>query len=152
RLKQLVNKWFFGLDRPSIPPGYSYEYASGVLDNYTSGAAVHYTDIKQGDLGDCYFLSSLGGVALKDPTSLTDNFIEYDGGQTFTVRFFNNGVADYVTVDRYLPVNSNHLFVYANSGQAASNPGNILWVALAEKAYAQVDEEGWIGQANNNSY
>ncbi|MBD0344638.1 MAG: peptidase C2 calpain, partial [Coleofasciculus sp. Co-bin14] len=27
-----------------------------------------------------------------------------------------------------------------------------LWVALAEKAYAQVNESGWIGQNNTNSY
>jgi Calpain family cysteine protease len=45
-------------------------------------------------------------------------------------------------------------FIYANdsSGMAYNNVNNELWVALAEKAYAQINESGWIGQDNTNTY
>jgi hypothetical protein len=80
----------------------------------------------------------------------TDN-----GDGTFVVRYFNNGVADYVTVDRYLPVNAGR-FVYANYGAFASSTANELWVALAEKAYAQMNHSGWLRPASmgggKNSY
>ena len=75
-----------------------------------------------------------------------------NGDGTFTVRFYNKGVADYVTVDRYLPTNNIGNFVYANSGDNHGNANNELWVALAEKAYAQLNESGWINQDNTNSY
>jgi len=70
----------------------------------------------------------------------TDN-----GDGTFTVRFFKAGVADYVTVDKMLPARSGG-FIYANAGESISDPTNVLWVALAEKAYAQMNEEGWLSQ------
>ncbi len=54
----------------------------------------------------------------------------------------------YVTVNRDLPVNAQRESVYANAmfgGKQTNiaNPENVLWVALAEKAYAQVAAEGW---------
>jgi hypothetical protein len=143
----LVSKWFLGSDRPTAEG--TYRYASGSL--FQSG--VSYTDIDQGGSADCYFLAALGSVALKTPSKIYNMFID-NGDDTFTVRFFNNGVADYVTVDRYLPTNSWGGFVYANnsSGMAYNNASNELWVALAEKAYAQINESGWIGQDNTNTY
>jgi hypothetical protein len=147
QLGNLVSKWFLGSDRPTAEG--TYRYASGSL--FQSG--VSYTDIDQGGSADCYFLAALGSVALKTPSKIYNMFID-NGDDTFTVRFFNNGVADYVTVDRYLPTNSWGGFVYANnsSGMAYNNASNELWVALAEKAYAQINESGWIGQDNTNTY
>src|SRR5262245_48018977 len=92
---------------------------------------------------DCYFLSALAETALKDSVSIHQMFID-NGDGSFTVRFFKpvNGqmVADYVTVDRYLPVNANGQFVYANTRDFATNVHNDFWVALAEKAFAQINE------------
>lgn len=150
RLQQLVNKWFLGLDHPGIlGTGYTYQYTNGWLF-HTSGAPLLYTDIKQGAVGDCYFLSALGGVAIKDPTALQSNFID-NGDGTFTIRFYNDGVADYVTVDRYLPA-KNGAFVYANAGDSIQSFQNVLWVALAEKAFVQVSQEGWTGHLPDNVY
>ena len=75
-----------------------------------------------------------------------------NGDNTFTVRFFNNGVADYVTVYRFLPTNSSGNLVYAGAGANATNTANELWVALAEKAYAQLAESGWSRGSATNSY
>jgi Calpain family cysteine protease/Bacterial pre-peptidase C-terminal domain len=149
QMENLIGKWFLGTDRPTAAAGTTYRYASGSL--FQGGAS--YADVDQGAVGDCYFLASLGAVALKTPSNIYNMFTD-NGDGTFTVRFFNNGVADYVTVDRYLPTNSWGGFVYANdsSGMAYNNVNNELWVALAEKAYAQVNESGWIGQDNTNTY
>jgi hypothetical protein len=78
-------------------------------------------------------------------------FIDNHDG-TYTVRFFNGGKADYVTVDRYLPVDASGNFVYANLGASASSDSNVLWVALAEKAYAQLNASAWLGRDGTYSY
>jgi hypothetical protein len=147
QLGNLVSKWFLGTDRPTAAG--TYRYANGSLFQ----GCASYSDVDQGGLADCYFLAALGAVALKTPSKIYNMFTD-NGDGTFTVRFFNNGVADYVTVDRYLPTHGWGGFVYANdsSGLTYDNPNNELWVALAEKAYAQMNESGWIGQDNTNTY
>ncbi|PZV12673.1 MAG: hypothetical protein DCF22_11955 [Leptolyngbya sp.] len=152
QMEDLISKWFLGLDRPSAissdrTTAYQYRLATPAF----SVNGITYQDIQQGDVGDCYFLAGLGELALRSPNAIynaatnSGMFIDnYDG--TYTVRFFkNDGVADYVTVDRYLPVNSSGGFAYANASTE-------LWVALAEKAYAQMNESGWIGQDGTNSF
>jgi hypothetical protein len=138
QMENLINKWFLGLDRPST--SYTYQYASGSL--FQNG--VSYQDIAQGGVGDCYYLASLGATAFRSPSTIQNMFAD-NGDNTYTVRFYKNGVADYVTVDRYLPT-------YAGGLPYAKTPNSELWVALAEKAYAQVNQSGWIQQDGTNSY
>jgi hypothetical protein len=139
QMENLINKWFLGLDRPITP--YTYQYASGSL--FQNGAS--YQDIAQGEVGDCYYLASLAATAFRSPTTIQNMFAD-NGDNTYTVRFYKNGVADYVTVDRYLPTTAWGGLPYAKT------PNSELWVALAEKAYAQINESGWINQNNTNSY
>jgi Calpain family cysteine protease len=149
-MEKLINKWFFGGDRPkTTQDDYTYKReASGSL--FQNG--VSYQDIKQGAVGDCYLLAGLGAVAYHSPSKIENMFID-NNDNTYTVRFYNNGVADYVTVDKYLPTDSSGRFVYANLGNSDNNNNNELWVALAEKAYAQINESGWLGRDNiTNSY
>jgi Calpain family cysteine protease/Bacterial pre-peptidase C-terminal domain len=145
QLESLINKWFFGIDRPVTP--YKYSYANGSL--FQNG--ISYQDIKQGTLDDCYILAGLAATALQAPKIIQDMFID-NGDGTFTVKFYRGGVSDYVTVDRYLPTDSSGRFIYGNLGAIANRTDNELWVALAEKAYAQVNESGWIGNNAVNSY
>jgi hypothetical protein len=151
QIEALVDKWFFGGDRPiAASPdnntNYSYQKASGSL--FKNG--VSYQDIDQGNVANCYFLAALGAVAFRSPETIKNMFID-NGDDTYTVRFYNNGVADYVTVDKYLPTNASGKLVYANEGQSPTN--SELWVALAEKGYAQINESAWLGRGNNaNSY
>lgn len=136
QMEKLINKWFLGLDRPTAAG--AYRQFAGQL--FVGGAT--YNDIHQGSLGDCYFVASLGEVALKNQAAITNMFI-VNGDGTYTVRFYQNGVAQYVTVDSYLPTNSGGGLLYANRGAYFANAGNELWTALAEKAYVQMNEMGW---------
>ncbi|NJL09490.1 MAG: hypothetical protein HC908_02540 [Calothrix sp. SM1_7_51] len=144
QMQNLIDKWFLGTDRPRTSS--TYQYAQGSL--FQNG--VSFNDILQGNLGNCYFLSSLASVALEKPQYIREMFTD-NGDGTFTVRFFRGNVADYVTVDRFLPTNNNRL-VFASTGSSVTNSNNELWVALAEKAYAQINESGWIYQDGTNSY
>jgi hypothetical protein len=149
----LEGKWFVGNDLPSLQSAelpsslgtVSYKLASGSLFGPDGPQA---SDVAQGCVGDCYFLSALGETAARDPEGIREMFINNRDG-TYTVRFFNyNGQADYVTVNRELPVDASGNFVfadrYAQGGKtSSSSASNVLWVALAEKAYAQLAQEGW---------
>jgi hypothetical protein len=137
QMDKLVNKWFFGLDRPTA--GGTYRQFAGSL--FVNGVA--YSDIRQGAVGDCYFVATLAEAALRSPNAITSMFI-VNGDGTYTTRFFNSGQPAYVTVDSFLPTNSTGKLIYASRGQLYSNAGNELWVALAEKAYVQANEMGWV--------
>ena len=100
-----------------------------------------YLDVQQGDVGDCWLLASLAEVAARDPQDIRNMFTAdgtaVENGATvslYTVRFFNStGVAKYVTVDTELP----------SGGDYYDQPANgVLWVALAEKAYAEANGAG----------
>jgi uncharacterized FlaG/YvyC family protein len=163
-MDKLINKWFLGLDRPDTTDFYNgtvyqYQFVSGgaLFQNEASDPdEAYYTDIYQGTLGDCYFLAALASTAFRDSSKIQDMFID-NGDNTYTVRFYkDNGEADYVTVDRYLPVYTDGTFIYARQKAAdwgkPTDAQNEWWYALAEKAYAQLNESGWIGQDGTNSY
>lgn len=90
-----------------------------------------YSDIQQGNLGDCYVLSSLSEVALKNSSIIFDMFQDnYDG--TYNFKYYTNtqpytqeGISHTIIIDAQLP-----------SGYA--NYSSELWVALAEKAFAEI--------------
>jgi Calpain family cysteine protease/Calx-beta domain/Ser-Thr-rich glycosyl-phosphatidyl-inositol-anchored membrane family len=138
QMENLVSKWFLGTDHPLS--SYGYQYFSQPL--YANG--INPDDVKQGQVGDCYFLATLAAIANEQPNYIQNMFID-NGDNTFTVRFFKNGVAEYVTVDRFLPK--------ASWGAAYANASTELWVALAEKAYAQLAESKWSrSSTSTNAY
>jgi Calpain family cysteine protease len=149
-LEALVQKWFFGADHPQIDSKFHYQRAAGVLFD----GAPKLSNLHQGDLGDCFFLAALGEVALRNPEQIQHMFGDNHDG-TFNVRFYRDGKPVFLTVDRYLPVDEKGRFVYENRGDSASNAKNVLWLALAEKALAQLNESGWLttkGAAGVNSF
>jgi hypothetical protein len=153
QMENLIGKWFLGTARPVTGSGLTYSYVSGSL--FQNGPSAD--DVYQGALGDCYYVATLASIAQEKPDYIQNMFTD-NGDNTFTVRFYNNGVnngvADYVTVDRYLPTNSSGYDVYAGwGGGSSSSTSNELWVALAEKAYAQLAESGWSrSSTSTNSY
>ena len=147
RLTKLVNKWFLGADHPAT--SYSYHATSGTL--FASSTPV-YTDVRQGYLGDCYFVAAMGTIAKGNPTAVKNMFVD-NGDGTWTVRFYSGtATADYVTVDNQLPTDGSGNLVYSDCGQSASSGGNVLWIPLAEKAYAQWNETGLEGRDGTNTY
>jgi hypothetical protein len=168
QLDKLIGKWFLGTDLPALTStALTYETASGSLFPTTPS---HNNEF-QGQLGDCYFISSLGTIADNNPAAIENMFIN-NGDGTYTVRFYggaygafynsngtvsdgfqnNTCTASYVTVNCSLPVYSNGTFAYADYGMNASSPTNALWIPLAEKAYAQWNETGVEGRDGQNAY
>lgn len=147
-LNNLVDKWFLGADEPVITGnGISYQNATGVLFSGTPSR----NDGRQGYLGDCYFIASLTSIADRSTAAVQNMFLD-NGDGTFTIRFYTNSIADYVTVNRRLPTLGNGTLAYSGLGLSASSSSTSLWVALAEKAYAQWNETGNAGRDGTNTY
>jgi hypothetical protein len=135
-----------GIDHPTTSG--TYTNVSGTLFGPNGPP---YLDVQQGGIGDCWLLSSLAETAARDPQDIRSMFTA-DGTtlengcivNVYTVRFFENGVAKYVVVDTELPNCWNH-----------DQPVNsVLWVALAEKAYAEANGLGYVttGSPDVDSY
>ena len=137
------SSWF--TQNPAAATAYSPAPAGTLLFNT---GVPSYPDVEQGAVGDCWLLASLAEVAARDPNDIESMFTK-DGSSTvdgsevgyYTVRFFNNnGSPVYVQVDTQFP----------SAGQEYDQVVNVLgtkalWVALAEKAYA---EAGYLGYVN----
>lgn len=104
----------------------------------SSFGAPSFNDVNQGMLGDCYLLASLAEVAQQNPTQLNNMIID-NGNGSYGVRFFVNGIPEYVTTSAS----------FASSIKSPSwplfnqfpIPGDI-WVNLVENAYAQIQTGG----------
>jgi hypothetical protein len=144
QVRELIGKWFLGTDLPSIDHTGSidatYEVHKGPL--FAAGGTPSYLDVNQGKLGDCWFVATLAEVALQDPSAI-ESMITNNHNGTFGVRFFVDGVADYVTVNRELPTESGDSGWANGSNLAFANgaKGEPLWAELVEKAFAQLNAE-----------
>jgi hypothetical protein len=93
---ELIGEWFLGTNLPSMSltsvgeSNLNPVYKTSTLPLYGSSGAPTFQDVNQGYVGDCYFVSSLGEVALKDPSAI-ENMISSNGNGTYGVRFFVNG-------------------------------------------------------------
>ncbi len=106
-------------------------------------------DVAQGNLGDCYYLATLGAIAEVEPSKIRESIVDLGDG-TYAVQFKKAGNDLFVRVDADLAVNGNTL-AYADLGVQDS-----MWVALMEKAFAYVRtgvasyasiEAGWMSEA-----
>ncbi|WP_291692835.1 putative Ig domain-containing protein [Bradyrhizobium sp.] len=135
QLSELIGKWFMGTDLPSSKVTmsgagtFSVSYSTSSSPLFGSGGPSM-NDINQGYLGDCYLLASLAEVAKENSSVITSMFTS-NGNNTYGVKFYVNGVAQYVTVNNAL----------ANGG-TIFNSGADIWASLAEKGYAQLQASG----------
>ncbi len=135
QLSELTGKWFLGTDLPSSQvamSGYAtFSVTSSVVGNPLFGASgPSMSDVNQGYLGDCYFLSSCAEVANQDAADIKSMFTN-NGNGTYGVRFYVNGVAEYVTVNASLA-----------DGGTEFNEATDIWASVAEKAFAQFQASG----------
>jgi Ca2+-binding RTX toxin-like protein len=83
-----------------------------------------YDDIRQGALGDCYYLAVLASMSDTDPNLISQAITELGDG-TYAVRFYRGGAEVYLRLDADMP-----------SAYAKLTPDGETWVMLMEKAYA----------------
>lgn len=90
-------------------------------------------DIKQGKLGDCWFMCALASLAER-PELVERLFITKDKSPEgfYQVKFCKSGEWVRVTVDDYFPCFPQDTPIFSRSH------GNELWVLLLEKAYAKL--------------
>ena len=90
-------------------------------------------DIKQGMLGDCYFLSALAALAEK-PNRIRDMFLdeEVNNEGIYGAKMYKNGIEMYVNVDDFIPLTEGDRVSFARSN------GPELWVIMLEKMWAKL--------------
>jgi hypothetical protein len=109
------------------------------MDSF-SGHAVSPNDINQGQLGDCWLLSSIACLA-EFPEAVRKLFVakqENDMG-VYTLLLYDTGLQDWVpvTVDDYLPcfeASDGATPAFAHAGPGSKE----MWPCLLEKAFAKV--------------
>jgi hypothetical protein len=145
------------LANPVAAAGYAPAPASASLFLASNNNEPSFLDVDQGDVGDCWLLASLAEVACRDPQDIK-NMFTYDGttednGATvglYTVRFFSSdGSAFDVEVNTELPA-AGAYYDFVTNGLGTQ----VLWVALAEKAYAEANSVGYLTTSyeDNGSY
>ena len=145
QVDELIGEWFLGTNLPSLSlasvdgANLNPTYQNSTLPLYGPTGAPTIQDVNQGNLGDCYFLASLGEVALRDPAAI-ENMISSNGNGTYGVRFFVDGQPDYVSVNSELPVMSGYQWANGSTLEFA-NGATDDWVALIEKAYAELNAQ-----------
>ncbi len=157
QLEDLVDKWFLGEDLPAPDSNSSISFVPAAGKLFGSGGPS-YKDVAQGTEGDCWLLAAFAETAAMDPSVIqsmfTDDGTALENGvqvHVWTVRFYNDGVTTYLTVNNELPA-ENGDFVYAGGFQSISNSSNVLWAPLLEKAYAQLCASGWNGRPQSDAY
>lgn len=115
-------KW---LDSNQIYRGRNYSVFKGGIDP---------SDIMQGMLGDCYFLSAISAIAERD-NRIKKLFLQRNISKTgaYCVALCLNGMWEEVIVDDYFPCRPTSKKPAFNSSKQ-----NEIWVMLLEKAWAKV--------------
>ena len=94
--------------------------------------SIEITDVNQGSVGDCYFLSALAAMCL-NPASIYRLFRTKEVSRQgyYEVYLFLQGEWQIIVVDDYLPVRS-------NGNLYGASPKKLdLWIVILEKAFAK---------------
>lgn len=119
------------IDDPDADPALveaGFEYKTFAGDLFAAGGPS-IDDIGQGRIGDCWLLSGLAVIAYDNPTAIRRHVVDFGDG-TYGVHLGDS----FYRVDADLPVSTDYP---QNPAYARLGGGGSLWVAIAEKAYAQ---------------
>ncbi len=105
--------------------------------------AIAYNDVRQGAIADCYFLSSLAGVAKTNPELLANNIDGPKSDGTYNVRLYRKkmfGGFDSViyNVTSEFPADATGHRMYSQGEDTNAAGEREIWVSLIQKAYAQM--------------
>ena len=95
---------------------------------------INISSIKQGNIADCYFISSIIGLS-KFPYLIFNLFKikEINSKGYYEIIFFIDGQFKIVIIDDYLPIINDNEFCFSPS------LNNEIWICLLEKAWAKVN-------------
>jgi hypothetical protein len=138
----------------SLPPqkaGHTYKEEKVEGTAFVKGAGdaheVDITDVRQGQLGDCYFLAILAAIARAKPDFIK-NMVKDNGNGTYTVTFhtyqgisglFGSRSGQSVVVNNTFWTDGSGNPAYAKKGDTTSTGSPELWVMIIEKAWAQLN-------------
>jgi len=115
------------------PPVYEWKRPSQLATGWVViDHSINSSDILQGELGDCWFLSALSVLA--DRPHLIDRILltkKYNPEGAYAVRVFHDGGWKRVVVDDLFPTKYRQLAFGRGKGKQ-------LWVSILEKAYAKL--------------
>lgn len=133
---------------PSLA-GTGYTYAAFSQSLIVTAPSL--ADLRQGYVGDCYFIAALGSIAQRNPALISSLFTENPDG-TITTHFRYGSIVDTVTLDKSLPVDSNGRLVYQGLGWSITDTSKNFWLSWEEKAYVAWSTTGRSGQGTGNTY
>lgn len=115
QFNQLIANWFDGSNDPATSSSAHVEGRPLFVNGTPS-----INDIHQGGIGDCSLLGGLQAVVNVSPDFIKSMIVQ-NTNDTYSVRFFNKGVADWVTVDGKAPGNG-------------ANMSTSSWATILERA------------------
>jgi Ca2+-binding RTX toxin-like protein len=141
----------------SLPRGFATKVANFAANKLFADAGPSAADIAQGQTGDCWFLSTIAGIADVVPEVIRQSITDLGDG-TYAARFFHptSGVGQYVRVDAdlYTYSWSTTTALYTSTGVQGS-----IWAPLLEKALTWVRGSklgsyttisgGWMNEASS---
>lgn len=125
----------------SVSRAYGFSFAV-----FSSTGSPAYTDVRQGQLGTCYFLAAIASIAYRAPQVIEDMFVrrEYWKQGIISTRWLVNGVESIIEVDKTIPAQGQRPY-FATLDRASG----AWWPAILEKAWSKIygsykaTEGGW---------
>ncbi len=109
-------------------------------DNEDSNDVI-YTDVKQGQVGNCYFMAGLAGIAYKKPQYIK-NIID-DSGKYPAIYFYDENLQTHkISIDKKFWVDENDNPIYAKFGTAVDKDREV-WTMLIEKGWAKINKKSY---------
>jgi hypothetical protein len=145
QVDKLIGKWFLGTDLPStnlsaVGGSGKSQYLPDTASLFGTTSTPNYLDVNQGNVGDCWFVSTLAEVALQNPSAI-ESMITSNGNGTYELRFYLGGKPEYITVNDYLPTWTSP-WTNGSTLEFANDPNNSpIWAELIEKGFAQLNAE-----------
>lgn len=131
QFNQLITTWFDGANDPKSS---SSDHVDGRPVFAKGGPTIN--DIQQGGVGDCSLLSALQAVVEAAPDFIKSMIVQ-NPNDTYSVRFFKEGVAHWVTVD-------------GNVDGSGTSSANSSWGAIIERAVVDF-EATYLNEVNDYS-